>query len=142
VIKRTRQQTMTTINDNKKETKITERRHKNLYHTITSTHRQQTRTKLVHTPHERTNHGDFHTQRQIKIKETLTKRPTSLGQGKDTKKKHEKGSHKIGHSNLFSRRNKFQANVTNHQHFRMIRIITKFCGYVNNKCHTVAIIVT
>jgi hypothetical protein len=64
---------MTTNNDNKKATKITERRHKNLYHTITSTHRQQTRTKIVHTPHERTNHGDFHTQRQIKIKENIDK---------------------------------------------------------------------
>jgi len=72
-------------------------------------------------PHERTNHGDFHTHRQMKIKQKLTKTPTNMDRGKKRNKKHEKGSNKIGRSNFFSRPNTFQAKLTNKQQPRIIR---------------------
>ncbi len=43
----------------------------------------------------------FHTHRQIKLKEKLTKTPTNMDKGKTRNKKHEKGSNKIGRSNFF-----------------------------------------
>ena len=81
---------------------------KNLYHTFTNTQRQQTRTKMVHTPQERTNRGDFHTHRQMKIKQKLTKTPTNMDRGKTRNKKHEKGSNKSGRSNIFHDRTHFK----------------------------------
>jgi hypothetical protein len=50
---------------------------------------------MTHTPHERINHGGFHTHGQIKIKEKLTKTPTNMDRGKTRNKKHEKERTKL-----------------------------------------------
>ena len=83
---------------------------------------------MTHTPHERTNHGDFQTHRQLKIKEKLTKTPTNLDMGKTRNKKTRKRIEHNWSLEYFSRPNTFQTNLTNKQQPRIFRIITKLCG--------------
>jgi hypothetical protein len=71
----------------KRQPKITEEDTTIYANTLTNTNRQQTRTKMGQPPHERTNHGDFHTHRQMKIKIKIDKNTDQHGQGKDTKQK-------------------------------------------------------
>jgi hypothetical protein len=92
----------------KRQPKITEEDTTIYANTLNNTNRQQTRTKMGQPPHERTNHGDFHTHRQMKIKQKLTKTPTNMDRGKTRNKKHEKGSNKIGRSNFFHDRTHFK----------------------------------
>jgi hypothetical protein len=70
----------------KREPKITEEDTTIYANTLTNTNRQQTKTKMGQPPHEITNRGDFHTHRQIKIKENRQKhRPTWTGERHETK---------------------------------------------------------
>ena len=51
----------------KRQPKLTEEDTTIYANTLTNTNRQQTRTKMGQPQHERTNHGDLHTHRQIKM---------------------------------------------------------------------------
>ena len=79
-------------------------------------------------PHKRTNHGDFSHTPTNKNKRKIDKNTDQHGQGKDTKQKTRKRIEQNWSLEFFSRRNTFQANLTNKQQPRIIRIITKLCG--------------
>ena len=84
--------------------------------------------KMGQPPHERTNHGDFHTHRQMKMKIKIDKNTDQHGQGKDTKQKIRKRIEQNWSLEFFSRPNTFQTKLTNKKQPRLIRIITKLCG--------------
>ncbi len=102
-----RQQRVTKEHDNKRLQQKTTRNHrtstKTLYYTNTPKHMTNTRIKMIHTPHhpwqQRTHHGDFRMQQQLKTHRTLTNHRTT---------KHEKGLNKMFRSICFSRTNTFQ----------------------------------